>query len=73
MVLTAAAMMLHRSSEAGSVSLSFLREEAALQDTLKLLTNSGCSLRAATAFGEAVRRYNLCSSESLQTRQNKAQ
>jgi hypothetical protein len=62
-MLAAAFMAFQPLVQAGNVSLSFLRDEAVLAETINLLTNNDCSLRASTAFREAVRRYNLCSSD----------
>ena len=43
--------------EAGTVRASFLQEAGALQDTVAVLTNSGCTESAATVFQEVVRNY----------------
>lgn len=45
------------SSQAGKVRLSFLGDDAALQDTLKLLADNGCTEQATLVFKQAVQRY----------------
>lgn len=45
--------------QAGAVQLSFLGDEAVVQDTVRLLTNNGCTQQAALIYKQAVQRYFL--------------
>lgn len=44
-------------SRAGTISVSFLQDEASLQDTVNILTNRGCSRSSIARYQQAVQRY----------------
>src|SRR5207247_751537 len=52
-----ATLMSHLSLTAGTVRLSFLNDEVALRETVRILTNNGCSGEGVLVFSRLVERY----------------
>ena len=52
------ALWLHGTALADSIRVSFLNDQAALQDTLKFLKESGCGADSIAGFRQAVEHYN---------------
>jgi hypothetical protein len=51
-------LLIHISSRADGLRLSFLNDQGALQSTVEVLKKSGCSDEAITSFQKAVEHYN---------------
>jgi hypothetical protein len=56
-VVITTALMLQSSLGAGTIRLSYLNDEAALRETVGILTNNGCAEESGSIFRRVVERY----------------